>query len=384
MKRLPSIDIARGLVMVIMALDHTRDLLHIHADQLPTDMATTTPLLFFTRWITHLCAPAFVFLSGTSAWLSLQATPDKAAGRRFLFTRGLSLVLIEFTIVNFGLFFDPHFRVLMFEVIATIGAGMVLLSFLSRLPSWVITSLALLIIGGHNLLDPVTPPANPILKFVYSLLFNLDVFPFDTNRVFVVAYPILPWLGIMLAGYSAGRLFNLPGERRKKVFLLSGLAALALFLALRLINHYGDPIHWSTQKNAVFTFLSFMNVNKYPPSLLFALVTLGILFLVLAVADGRNNPLTRFFIVYGRVPLFYFIVHFYLIHCILLIAVLLQGHPWSTLDLSTNFGRPKGAGLPLGGVYLVWVAVVLVMFPVCQWYGRYKAAHREKKWLRYF
>jgi uncharacterized membrane protein len=383
MKRLPSIDIARGLVMVIMALDHARDLLHVDAAQLPTDLATTTPLLFFTRWITHLCAPSFVFLSGTSAWLWLESTPDKAAGRRFLLTRGLALVGIEFTIVNFGMFFDPRFRTLIFEVIATIGAGMVLLSFLSRLPLKVIIVLAVLIIFGHDLLDAVDAPTQPAPKLLYSLLFALNVFPFDSDRVLVVAYPILPWLGIMLAGFAAGRIFTLPTPRRKTIFIRSGLAALALFILLRWINRYGDPFPWTAQKNGLFTFLSFLNVNKYPPSLLFTLVTLGILLLVLAAAEGRDNRATRWLLVYGRVPLFYFIVHFYLIHLILILVDLAQGHPWATIDFSTNFGRPKGGGLPIGGVYLVWGAVVLTMYPLSRWYGRYKAAHREKKWLRY-
>jgi uncharacterized membrane protein len=393
MKRIASIDVARGAVMVIMALDHSRDLLHISAAQSPTNLATTTPILFFTRWITHLCAPAFVFLSGTSAFLYLfgktapttaPLSPDLRSRRRFLLTRGLVLVLMEFTIVNFGLFFDIRFHLFMFEVIATIGTGMVLLSFLARLPLKLILAIALAIIFGHDLFSPVMLPATGPLRFTGTLLFSLNVFNLGPDRLFLVAYPILPWLGIMLAGFAAGRLFTLSVEERKATFLRLGMASLALFVLLRLINRYGDPLHWTTQKNALFTFLSFINVNKYPPSLLFTLVTLGILLLVLSVAEGRDNRTTRFLLIYGQVPMFYFIVHFYILHLLLIITVLLQGYPWSELPFAGGqFGRPPGAGLPLAAVYAIWITVVLVLYPICLRYGRYKQAHREKEWLRY-
>jgi uncharacterized membrane protein len=392
MKRILSIDIARGLVMVIMALDHVRDLLHIHAAQSPTDLATTTPVLFFTRWITHLCAPAFVFLAGTSAWLSLNAQhslapsggPDRRSGRRFLLTRGFALLLIEFTIVNFALSFDIRFRLQLFEVIAAIGTGMILLSFLSRLSPTTILIIAIVLIFGHDLVLRVEMPKDPVVTVPGSLLFAPNAFPLGSGHLFVVAYPILPWLGIMLAGYSAGRLFALPVQQRTRIFVRIGVACLALFVLLRLSNWYGDPFHWSVQKNAVFTFLSFMNVTKYPPSLLFTLVTLGILLLILAAAERKGNPLTRTLVVYGRVPLFYFILHLYLIHGLMIVIILLQGHPWSALDFSPfKFGRPDGAGLSLGYIYPVWTAVVVALYPVCSWYGRYKALHKEKRWLRY-
>jgi uncharacterized membrane protein len=400
MKRIPSIDIARGLVMVIMALDHTRDYLHIHAAQSPTDLATTTPILFFTRWITHLCAPTFVFLSGVSAWLSVNGdrpsmvpsmVPSTATGpaelrrrRRFLLTRGLVLIAIEFTLVNFGLFFDLRFRLFLFEVIAAIGTGLVLLSFLSRLSAKLVGAIACLLFFGHDLIFGVPMPTNPVLGFIGSLLFGPGAFPLPTGRLFVIAYPVLPWLGIMLAGFCAGQLYTLPMEKRRMLFLYLGLGALALFLLLRLGNWYGDPVRWTYQRNGTYTFLSFMNLNKYPPSLLFSLATLSILLLILSAAEGKDNPLTRYFLVYGRVPLFYFVVHIYLIHLLLLLTVMVQGYPWSSLDFGPfKFGRPDRAGLSLGGVYLVWAAVVLALYPLCRWYGRYKARHKEKTWLRY-
>lgn len=394
MKRIPSIDVARGLVMVIMALDHSRDLLHIHAATSPTDLATTTPILFLTRWVTHLCAPAFVFLSGTSAFIYLfgktattsPATPaDLRSRRRFLLTRGLVLVGMEFTIVNFGLFFDVHFRLVMFEVIAAIGTGMILLSFLSRLPLKFILVIAAILLFCHDLYNPGKLPDTWLIKYIVTPLLNLDAFNLGAGRLFVVAYPVLPWLGMMLTGFAAGRLFTLPVEKRKAIFLRLGLVTLALFILLRLIDRYGDPIHWAPQKNAVFTFLSFINVNKYPPSLLFTLVTLGILLLVLSAADGRDNRTTRFLLVYGQAPFFYFVIHFYILHCLLIITVLLQGYHWADLPFSGGqFGRPPGAGLPLAAVYAIWIAVVIALYPLCRRYGRYKQSHREKKWLRYF
>ncbi|HEY4107611.1 DUF1624 domain-containing protein [Puia sp.] len=385
MKRISSIDVVRGLVMVIMVLDHTRDLLHTDSlTQSPTNLATTTPILFFTRWITHLCAPAFVFLAGTSAWLSLQAGPDKSAGRRFLLTRGLALIAIEFTLVNFGMNFDIRFRYLIFEVIATIGAGFIFLSFLSRLSWGVVAGIAALLFFGHDLLGLIPLPTTPVPRFISTLFFTLGIFPGD-RFTFLIAYPILPWLGIMLAGFSAGRLFTLAPERRSRIFLRLGLGALGLFAVLRFFNLYGDPVAWTSQKTPLFTVLSFFNLNKYPPSLLFSLLMLGIILIVLSAAEGKDNPLTRFLLVYGRVPLFYFLVHFYLAHLLMLVMVFLQGYHVADLRFGPFLnGRPdKASGIPLWGVYLVWISLVLLLYPVCRWYGRYKAEHREKKWLRY-
>ena len=389
MKRIASIDVARGLIMVIMALDHSRDLLYIDATQSPTNMATTTPILFFTRWITHLCAPGFVFLAGTSAFLYLFGKPattpaDLSSRRRFLLSRGFVLVLLEFTLVNFGMFFDTHFRLFMFEVIATIGTGMMLLSLLSRLPLKIIIPIAAILLFGHDLFSPGVLPATGPLHFIGILLFSLDAFPLGTDRLFVVAYPVLPWLGMMLAGFAAGRLYTLPIQRRKAIFLRLGFAALVLFFVLRLINRYGDPVHWATQKNALFTFLSFINVNKYPPSLLFTLVTLGVLLLVLSAAEGRDNKMTRILLIYGQAPFFYFVVHFYILHSLMILTVLLQGNHWADLPFAGGqFGRPPGAGLSLAAVYAIWFAVVIVLYPLCKRYGAYKQLHREKKWLRY-
>ena len=293
MKRIYSIDFTRGLVMIIMALDHVRDLMHVNsAVQSPTDLATTTPLLFLTRWITHLCAPAFVFLAGTSAYLSFHRNNDITQTRKFLLTRGLWLVLLEFTVVNLGLFFDLGFHTLMFEVIAAIGTGFIVLSLLLNLSSKAIGIIGLIILFCHNLLPPI-----PFLSPLYSV----SVFPLSSSRVLTIAYPPVPWLGVMLVGFASGRFFGPAENDRKKIFLKIGAAALLLFVLLRFSNIYGDPAPWSSQKTAVYTFLSFMNVTKYPPSLLFCLVTLGCMFLILAAGEHVKNRFTDFAYVYGKV-----------------------------------------------------------------------------------
>ncbi|MBF4506043.1 DUF1624 domain-containing protein [Flavobacterium sp. JLP] len=385
MKRLPSIDIVRGIVMIIMALDHVRDLMHIDSiTQSPTDLATTTPLLFFTRWITHLCAPTFVFLAGTSVYLSLKNKNNLQETRQHLLKRGLFLLLLEFTVFNFGLFFDIGFHTLLFEVIATIGFGFIVLSFLLKVRSQILGSIGLVIIFCHNLLPLIPFSENSVLKTILSPLFGPVVFPFS-GRVFIMGYPPIPWLGIMLIGLAAGKFFEMAEERRKKIFIKIGFSAIALFAIIRFINIYGDPALWAVQKNALFTFLSFMNVTKYPPSLLFGLITLGIMLLLLAFADQFNNGIKRVTSVYGKAPLFYFIVHFYVVHILTLIMLLIQGFNWSQFEFATGtFGRPKDleSGVALWAIYLIWIFVVILLYKPCEWFGNYKA-NNKYWWLRY-
>jgi len=396
MKRITAIDFARGVVMIIMALDHTRDLLHIVAPtQDPTNLATTTPVLFFTRWITHFCAPTFVFLSGVSAYLSLQnraganvteaGKADAGAGRRFLLSRGIWLVVLEFTVVNVALWSDLYFRTLIFEVIATIGCGFIILSFLTRFSPKTLGIAGLVLIFGLGLLSSVMLPDKPVFRFIGSLLMGPGAFPLGPNRMLIIAYPILPWLGIMLAGFGCGCLFELPAATRKKIFLRLGLAALGLFVVLRYSNIYGNPTPWSVQKNAVFTFLSFINYSKYPPSLLFDLVTLGCLLLLLAVSEGKKNRFISFASVYGKTPLFYFLIHMYVIHLAMFVMVFCQGYrPADLVFGPLKFGRPAaGSGITLPYIYAVWLGVVALMYPLCRWYGNYKSSHPEKGWLRY-
>lgn len=388
MKRLHSIDFLRGLVMVIMALDHTRDLMHVSAlTQDPVNLSTTTPMLFGTRWITHLCAPTFVFLSGVSAFLSYRQQGDLAAARRFLWTRGLWLMVLEYTVVNFGIWFDPLFRTLLSQVIAAIGFGFIALSLLLRLPARTIGLLGLVIVFGHNLLTNVSFAEGSAAAAVWGVLFRLSFFQVTPDFAFFINYPFIPWLGILLAGYGYGQVFLRAEAERRKNLLIMGLGALGLFVALRTFNFYGDPAHWSFQRDGVFSFLSFINLTKYPPSLLYVCATLSISFLLLCWADGRDNRFTRTLAVYGKVPLFYYIVHWYVLHTLALALMMWQGFAWGDLNFGAfGMGRPQPSvvsGVGLGATYLIWAVVVAALFPLCRWYGRYKAQHPEQWWLRY-
>ncbi|PSR56121.1 hypothetical protein AHMF7605_22750 [Adhaeribacter arboris] len=386
MQRINAIDFTRGLVMIIMALDHTRDLLHISSlTQSPTDLSTTTPALFFTRWITHLCAPIFVFLSGTSAYLSLQRTGNVTEARKFLLRRGIWLIILEFTIISFGIWFDLKFRTFFFQVIAAIGFSFIVLALLLKLPARVIGLIGLLIVFGHNLVSILPLGAATPLSRVALTLFNPNIFQITPQLTFFVGYPPIPWLGIMLIGFSVGPLFTLPVAQRKSFFWRTGLATVVFFICLRFSNIYGDPAAWSMQNAGLFTFLSFLNTTKYPPSLLYTCMTLGIMFLIFWLVDGFKNKLVQIISTYGKVPLFYYIIHWYLLHLILLAMVFLQGFHWDDLQFGTFlFGRPKQpSGVNLAVIYFIWLSVVVALYPLCHWYQRYRSNHPEKTWLRY-
>lgn len=386
MKRINSIDITRGLVMVIMALDHVRDFMHTTAmTQSPTDLQTTTTLLFMTRWVTHLCAPTFVFLSGVSAYISFKRNNNFHDSRNFLLKRGIWLLILEFTFINFALWFDIHFRFMIMEVISAIGLSFIVLSFLLKLPSRTIGIIGLILIFGHDLLQLVPAPSNPVALFISSVLFRPSLLQISQGFSAFTAYPLIPWLGIMLAGFAVGEFFELPAEKRTKIFLRLGIAIISLFAILRFINVYGDPLKWSSQKSALFTFLSFINTTKYPVSLLFTLLFLGITFLVLYLSEKNENRFTGILSVYGKVPLFYFTIHLFLIHSLMFAMLFIQGFTGNDLVFGAfNNGRPKaGGGVDLAAIYVIWVSVVAILYPLCKWYGKYKSEHRENKFLRY-
>jgi uncharacterized membrane protein len=384
--RIRSIDVTRGLVMVIMALDHVRDFMHTSSmSQNPTDLQTTTASLFMTRWITHLCAPTFVFLSGVSAYLAYRRSNNLKESRRFLITRGIWLVVLEFTVINFALWYDIHFRFEILEVISAIGLSFIILGLMLKLPSRVIGIMGLIIIFGHNLLQGINVTASPAIAFIFSALLRPSLFQATPSFSFYTAYPVIPWLGIMLAGFACGEFFESSPERRDKIFLYSGLSILALFILIRFSNIYGDPAPWVKQKSALFTSLSFINTTKYPPSLLFTLMVLGITFLLLFISEKVKNKFTELLSVYGKVPLFYFIFHLYIIHSLMFLMLFLQGFKGKDLLFGVfNNGRPKtGGGVILPVIYLIWLAVVILLYPVCKWYGTYKLKHKENKILRY-
>ena len=371
--------------MVIMALDHVRDILHIDSiNQSPTDLSTTTPILFFTRWVTHLCAPIFVFLAGSSAYLSFKRKSNLKESKKFFLKRGFWLILLEFTIVNLGLFFDAGFHTFIFEVIATIGFGFVIISFCLFWSTKTIGIIGITILFLHNLVPVIPLNSVSIAKIILSSLFDVGSVQIFSNRVFIMGYPPVPWLGIMMVGFASGRFFELTSEIRRSLFLKLGFATILLFLIVRGINIYGDPSPWEHEKTGIFTVLSFMNITKYPPSLSFTLITLGIMFLMLSFSE-REYRFTFFFSVYGKVPLFYFVIHFYIIHCLLIIILLFQGIHWPDMTfISGTFGRPKGikTGISLSAVYMVWIILVLFLYFPCRNFGRYKLTHRSW-WLKY-
>jgi len=382
MKRIQSIDFARGIVMVIMALDHVRDLMHTNAfTQDPTDLNTTTPILFFTRWITHLCAPTFVFLSGVSVFMSLESSKSLTEVRSFLLKRGLWLLLLEVTVVNFGIWFDIHFQTIMFQVIGTIGFGFIVMSFLLKFSSSSIGKVGFFLLLIYPLLALI--PFSDAIRNSLGTLFFPALIPVGANFTFFMSYPPIPWLAIMMLGFGFGPIFL--HENSKSLFLKYGLVSLGLFLVVRLVNIYGDPAFWSVQKNSLFTILSFFNVSKYPPSPLYVFVTLGVIFVKMWWAEGRSNKLIEIMKVYGKVPLFYYLVHWYIVHLTMFAIVFAKGYKFSDLVFGPfKFGRPEtGGGVSLLYIYLIWLAIVALMYPLCKWYGAYKEANKSKTWLRY-
>lgn len=386
-RRIQSIDLLRGIVMVIMALDHVRDYFHSEAFlNDPTNMETTTPILFFTRFITHYCAPVFVFLAGTSAFLYGRKKTKKQLSK-FLFTRGLWLIFLEFTVMTFLWWFDIYFRFFNLQVIWAIGLCMVLLSGIIYLPKKVIIGLGLLLIFGHNLLDGVTMSGTGPGAIAWYIL-HQAAFVQIGDTWFSFLYPILPWIGTMSLGYIFGTLYNrdFGPALRKKWLLALGIGSIALFLILRGINVYGDMAPWAIQKNNTYTLLSFLNVSKYPPSLQFLLITMGPSFLFLYFSENLKNKITQFFLVYGRVPLFYYVIHVLVIHVAAILGLVVTGGDWKimllTMDSLMN-GTMAGYGYSLGVVYAIWIGVVVVLYPACRWYMIYKAANKEKWWLSY-
>ena len=385
--RIESIDLLRGVVMIIMALDHVRDYFHAAAFvSNPTDMETTTVALFFTRFITHYCAPVFIFLAGTSAFLygSKKTKPELF---KFLITRGLWLIVLELTVMSFLWWFDVTFSFFNFQVIWAIGVCMVFLSLLIYLPKKVLLAFGLLLVFGHNLLDGIIMEGTGPLAILWYIFHQGSFFQIG-DTWFSFLYPVLPWIGVITLGYVFGSLYtkDFDVSLRKKWLSGLGFGAIGLFILLRAINIYGDLVPWAEQKNLTFTILSFLNVTKYPPSLLFLLVTLGPSFLFLRYSEHIKNKLTDFALVYGRVPLFYYVLHVLFVHVLAIAGILITGGDWKLMLLTMEKfmdGSLAGYGYSLGVVYLVWVGIVLSLYPLCNWYMKYKANHRDKWWLKY-
>jgi len=388
-RRIESIDLLRGIVMIIMALDHARDYFDASAYVYdPTDLSQASPALFFTRCITHYCAPIFMLLAGIAAWLYGNKNGRKAVSF-FLLTRGAWLIFIELFVVTFGWTFNYHFNFYILQVIWAFGVAMVILSAFVHLSRPAILTIAIVLIGAHNLLDGIHSTGNSLSAVGWSFLHQFSFFYYP-GWGFAIGYPILPWLGIITLGYYLGSWYapGVAAAQRQKTLRNLGLAFVAGFIVIRAINLYGDPVHWSGQRNALYTVLSFLNVTKYPPSLCYVLMTLGPGLLFLSVAEKPLNKFTSALTVFGRVPFFYYILHIYIFHLLALAASVLQGHPASDMtDFNTwvtGVAKLKGYGFSLWVVYAVWIAVVLALYPLCKRFDVYKRANQaQKRWLSY-
>ncbi len=377
--------------MVIMALDHVRDYFHItaNADD-PLNLATTSPALYFTRWITHFCAPIFVFLSGTSIYLQSQRK-TKTELSTFLIKRGLWLIFVEVAIISLAWTFNPLYEILPLQVIWAIGISMFILGLIIRLPNKVILILGLIIVFGHNLLD--IPEAAPgfAAGFWWDLLHHGQFvrYAYAPGHDIIIAYPFLPWTGLMMLGYCAGVFFSakFDAAKRGKILIRLGIGLILFFVVVRFINIYGDPDLWHTQKNGLYTFLSFMKVHKYPPSLMYMCITIGPALIALAFLENIKNGFTNIMVTYGRTAFFYYILHIYLIHLLATIVFFARGYSLQdAINAKENFFFlfvVPGEGFGLAVVYLVWLLVVVALYPLCKWYDKYKTSHKEKWWLSY-
>ncbi|MFZ5972040.1 MAG: DUF1624 domain-containing protein [Bacteroidota bacterium] len=383
--RLHTVDVLRGLIMVVMALDHTRDYFHHDAFVFdPTNLEKTHAALFFTRWITHFCMPGFVLLAGLSMALALQHKNKKELSG-YLLSRGLWLIVLDVTVLRFAYFFNFYYDVTFLSVLWLFGVGMIVMSAFIHLPRTVLLVFGSVLFLFHDLSALVTVAPRTPLHALWTVLMRVGFIPLSADVSVLVTYPIIPWLSVMVLGFCMGTWFE-PTEvatHRRKSLQQVGGALIVLFVVLRWFN-VGDPAPWSVQSSPTFTLLSFLNVSKYPPSLPFLLITLGPLLLLLAWLEGRSmkalNPLRQI----GRVPLFYFIVHFFLIHTMALLSYLYNtGQSWGKLDF--HFSQSFGGITPAGGVTLVWVyawwaVVVAVMYFLCRWFDAAKSRGTSSWW----
>jgi uncharacterized membrane protein len=380
--RVQSLDILKGLVMVIMTLDHVRDYFHASAFYFdPTDATQTTLPIFFTRWITHYCAPIFSFLAGVSAYLVGRRKSVQGVSA-FLLKRGLWLVFVEVVIVNFAWFFDPSFHLLILATIWALGVSMIALAGLVYLPQRILLGISILVIVGHNLLDGYQPDS-----VLWSILHDRAMFMLGTQKFFI-GYALIPWIAIMSLGYAMGffydRTYN-PAMRRRQ-FVQLGWAITLGFLVVTGINVYGDTDPWVQYPTVQQTLMSFLDRQKYPPSLQYLMMTLGPAFLFLGYAEAWKGKVADFFTMFGRVPFFFYILHLYVIHALAMVLAQATGFGWQAMVLTTWVGMAdtlQGYGLSLWGVYGVWGLVIALCYPICRAFDAYKTSNKHKAWLSY-
>jgi len=382
--RIGSIDLMRGIVMIIMAIDHVRDFWDPTPYD-PADLSKASAALFLTRWITHFCAPTFMFLAGTSAWLWARNTgATRGAQQRFLLSRGLWLVFLELTVITFSWRFD--FNGIIMQVIWALGWCMVILAGLLWLPRRAIAAVGLLLVFGHNTLDGLHfkdfAVNGQIWGWAWSALHEFHVAQVGSLQV-ALGYPLVPWCGVMALGYCFGELLEQPAQMRDRWMRILGAAAIVLFLALRLSNVYGEAQLWQPNpRGLLYSALGVLNVTKYPPSLLYLLMTLGPVLLLLPWLEKRKGAWVRPVSVFGRVPFFFYLLHLPLIHLGATIAAqLVYGTSWGPAFLITSL--PSDYVPSLLRLYVVWVIVILMLYPLCNWYAGYKSRHKSYWWLSY-
>jgi len=368
-KRIESIDIMRGIVMVVMALDHSRDFL-TDPNFDPTNLHKASTILFLTRFVTHYCASTFVFLAGTSAYLSISRGKTKNQAAKFLLSRGLWLIFLELTIVRFGWIVNLDYSFIFLQVIWAIGFSMVILAALIYLPLPAIAGFGFILVFGHDLFDKFAVTSlSPAGKVIWDFLHVMGYVSIGSKFGIMILYPLVPWVGVMALGYCFGTLFKMDAARRRKLLLTIGFSAIALFVLIRAGNFYGDPAYWTDQHSWYRDVLSFIDVSKYPPSLDYLLITLGPVMLLIAAFEHVKNRVTDIFLVYGRVPLFYYILHLYLLRLLCIIPFII-------------YNKKQGYSFPLWSVYVAWLLVVFILYFPCRWFMKYKQTHKQW-WLSY-
>jgi len=382
-KRLISIDMLRGLVMVLMVLDHVRDFF-TNVRFRSTDLTQTNVPLFLTRWVTHLCAPTFIFLAGVAAYLYFIRRPQsKQKFSKYLLIRGLWLVFLELTVVRFAWQFDPTYSFSAAGVLWAIGWSMVVLSGLIYLPIPVISALGILLIGGHNLFDNIHVEQLGSWGGLWAVLHEPKMLTPFPNKNFLIGYPLIPWIGVMATGYGFGTLLNREKTQRLRLLRWLGLGLIAGFVVLRALNVYGDPQPWSVQTKFSHTILSFINCYKYPPSLLYLLITLGLAMLLLYLFEKQRWKIFKPLVLFGQVPLFFYIVHLWLIHFTAILLALPQYGLKAIIMPFMNFRlMPTDYGYDLPMIYDLWIIMIILLYPLCNWFINYKAKH-PSKWLKY-
>lgn len=384
-KRINSIDILRGLVIILMAIDHIRDMWALEAFT-PEDMSQTSVGYFFTRWITHFCAPVFVFLAGTSIYLYLQKVKDKKVVSLFLLKRGIWLIIVEVIIINWAwswkLFFTNWGFFL--QVIWAIGISMIAMALLIRLSNKMLLFLSIAIIAGHNLLNFISPDMLGSFDWFWKIFHDAGWIGLVSDNSFgiFIVYPALPWIGVMAAGFVFGQVMTWDVKRRIKFLWQLGLGCILLFIALRYSNVYGDTGVWQTQKDGLFTFMDFLNTQKYPPSLLFLLMTLGPSFLLLIVFEKWGNKLFDALRIFGRVPFFFYILHFPVIHFSSMLFYRITEGEWFDLANTGPNNWPEYYQPSLLRLYTVWIVIVVFFYFLCRWYNNYKS-RKNYWWLKY-